>query len=78
MTMSHITLARMNSGQSGKVIVVRGGHGLVKRLESMGIRQGVTIEKVSSQIMHGPVIVRIGMTQVAIGFGMSRHVVVEI
>lgn len=76
--MSHITLVHMNPGQSGKVSVVRGGHGLVRRLESMGIRQGVTIEKVSGQFMRGPIIVRIGMARVAIGYGMARHIVVEI
>jgi ferrous iron transport protein A len=36
------------------------------------------ITKVSGQIMRGPIIVKIGNSQVAIGFGMARRVLVEI
>ena len=76
--MSHTTLVRMNTGQTGKVAAIRGGRGLVIRLESLGIRPGVKIEKVSGQFMRGPIIVKVGTTQVAIGFGMAHRVIVEI
>ena len=61
----------------GKVTDIRGGHGMLRRLEALGIRQGVTIKKVSAQFMRGPLVVRVGNTQAAIGFGMARHVLVE-
>ena len=66
------------AGQSGKVVAVDGGHGLSTKLEAMGIRPGVKITKVSGQIMRGPVIAKIGSTQVAIGFGMASRVIVDI
>ncbi len=76
--MAHIDLAQMDAGQSGKVITMHGGRGMTAKLEALGIRPGVVITKVSGQIMRGPVIVRVGNTQIAIGFGMARRVIVEI
>ena len=67
----------MGAGQSGTIIDVKGGHGIKTKLEAMGIRLGVRITKVSGQIMRGPVIVRAGNTQVAIGFGMARKIFIK-
>lgn len=70
-------LTRMKPGEKGNVADIRGGHGMLKRLEALGIRPGVTITKVSAQFMRGPVVVRVGRTQAAIGFGLARHVFVN-
>jgi ferrous iron transport protein A len=77
-TMAHIDLTRMKAGESGTVVAVHGGYGMVTRLEAIGIRPEVVVTKISSQIMHGPVTVRVGNTQIAIGFGMARRVIVSI
>ncbi|MEW6687409.1 MAG: FeoA family protein [Candidatus Edwardsbacteria bacterium] len=74
--MDKVDLTRMKSGEKGKVVEIKGGRGLVMKLEAMGIRPGVEITKISAQIMHGPVIVRVGNTQLAIGFGMAKKVIV--
>lgn len=76
--MSAIPLTRMGSGKKGKVIEIQGGRGLIARLDAMGIRPGVSITKVSGQIMRGPVLVSVGNTQIAIGFGMASRVLVEV
>ena len=60
------------------VVDIQGGYGLIRRLESLGIRVGKKVTKVSSQFMRGPVIIRIDNFQVAIGFGMARKVLVKI
>ena len=36
------------------------------------------IVKVSAQWMRGPVLLRNGATEVAVGFGMARHIIVEL
>lgn len=72
------SLAQMGAGQTGIIHDIQGGHGMRTKLEAMGIRPGVRITKVSGQIMRGPIIVRAGKTQVAIGFGMARKVFVSI
>jgi len=73
-----VTLRQMQSGQSGKVIQVQGGYGLVNRLSALGIRPGKRITKVSSMLMRGPVTIQSGNTQVAVGFGMANKIIVEV
>ena len=73
-----ISLVEMPTGEKGKIAVIQGGHGLVRKLDAMGIRIGKEITKVSEQLMRGPVLLRQGNTQVAIGFGMAQQILVEI
>jgi len=73
-----VTLRQMQSGQSGKVVQIQGGFGLVNRLSALGIRPGKRITKVSSMLMRGPVTIQLGNTQVALGFGMASKIVVEL
>jgi ferrous iron transport protein B len=73
-----VSLVEMAAGQDGSVAEVRGGHDLVRRLEAMGIRPGAELAKVSGPYMRGPVTVKVGNSQVAIGFGMAGKVMVEV
>jgi len=73
-----LTLAQMRTGQTGTVVEVMGGHGLIRRLDALGIRQGKKVTKLSSTLFHGPVILRADNTQVAIGFGMAKKIIVEV
>ena len=73
-----ITLAQMQTGQSGSVVQIQGGHGLVNRLSALGIRPGKRITKVSSMFMRGPVTIQVDRAQVAIGFGMARRIIVAL
>ncbi len=73
-----ITVARMQEGQAGKVVQISGGHGLINRLDALGIRPGKRITKISSMFMRGPVTIQIDNTQVAIGFGMTNKIIVEL
>jgi len=68
----------MQARQSGVVIEVSGGHGLVRRLEALGVRPGKRITKVSSMFMRGPVTIQIDGYQVAIGYGMAGKILVEV
>jgi len=71
-------MRQMQAGQSGTVVEILGGHGLVNRLNAMGIRPGKRITKVSSMFMRGPVTIQVGQAQIAIGFGMAGKIVVEL
>lgn len=73
-----ISLVDMPTGEKGKIAVIQGGYGLVSKLDAMGIRIGKEITKVSEQWMRGPVLLRQGNTEVAIGFGMAQQILVEI
>ncbi|MEO0190157.1 MAG: fused ferrous iron transport protein A/B, partial [candidate division WOR-3 bacterium] len=76
--MALIDLTQMKAGEKGRVVELSGGKGFIARLEALGIVPGVEIVKVSEQFMHGPVVIRIGNTQVAIGYGMAKKVMVNV
>lgn len=73
-----LTLAEMKTGQAGTVVGILGGHGLIRRLDALGIRPGKKVTKLSSTPFRGPVIVRADSTQVAVGFGMARRIIIEL
>ena len=73
-----LTLAEMKTGQTGTVVEVLGGHGLIRRLDALGIRPGKKVTKVNSTLFHGPVTLRVDNAQVAVGFGMAKRIVVEV
>jgi len=73
-----VTLSQMQSGQSGVVVQIEGGHSLVSRLNALGIRQGKRLTKISSMLMRGPVTVEVDRTQVGVGFGMASKIIVEL
>jgi len=73
-----LSLVELQVGQEGVVVGISGGHGLLRRLEALGIRPGKKVAKVSSMLLRGPVVVRVDGTQLAIGFGMASRVMVEV
>ena len=73
-----LKLTQLKSGQKGVIVQVQGGAGLIRRLESMGVRPGKKITKVSAQFWRGPQIVKVDNSQVAIGFGMAGRILVEV
>ena len=73
----YLSLRQMEAGETGTVIQVLGGHGLIRRLEALGVRPGRKLTKVSSMFLKGPVTIQIDGTQLAIGFGMANKIVIE-
>jgi len=74
----HVPLSRMEAGQSGIVVQIQGGQGMINRLGALGIRPGRRVTKVGSMFMRGPVTVQVGNARVAIGFGMAKRIVVDL
>jgi len=75
--MELLNLTQMEIGETGKIIEVRGGLGLTRRLDALGVRPGKKVTKTSSTFFRGPVTLRIDNTQVAVGFGMARKIIVQ-
>jgi len=72
------SLAQLLSGQSAKVISIEGGMGFRQRLENLGIRKGVVIKKPKGMSIYGPIVVKVGSTQIALGRGMASKVIIEV
>ncbi|MFH1352557.1 MAG: FeoA family protein [bacterium] len=60
-----------------EIVEMTGGMGFAGKLAAMGITVGTKVKKISSQIMKGPVTIQLGNTQVAIGFGMAKKIIVR-
>lgn len=73
-----ISLTELEEGKTGKVVEIIGGRRMYQKLDGLGIRVGIKIKKISALILRGPVVVEVGNTQVAIGYGMAKRIVVEI
>lgn len=73
-----VALNDLPDGSIGIIMVINGGYGLTQKLDALGIRVGKEITKVSRQWMKGPVIIRSGNTEIAIGYGMARRIMVKI
>ena len=72
------TLTQMQTGQSGTVVEIRGGFGLARRLNGLGIFAGKRITKISSMLARGPVTIEVDRSQVAMGFGMANKILVQL
>ena len=73
-----IDLTQMQPGETGIVEEVQGGHGIVRKLQSMGLRPVKKITKVSSHFWRGPQTVEVDNIQIAVGFGMAKKILVEV
>jgi len=72
-----IPLTELAAGKAATVRRLAGGGGLRSRLSSLGLRPGVSVTKVSAGLLSGPVVVRIQGSQIAVGHGMARRIMVE-
>jgi len=73
-----VSVAEMQTNQTGLVVRVNAGPGKVNQLHAMGIRPGVVVAKKSSQPLRGPVIIRVGSTELALGYGLARRITVRV
>jgi ferrous iron transport protein A len=73
-----IDLTQLAPGETGLIIEIQAGHGLCRKVQSLGIRPGKRITKVSSHFWRGPQTIEIDNLQVAIGFGMARKIFIEV
>ncbi len=70
-----VPLANLAAGESGTVVRLDGGIGLVGRLAALGFTPGATVEVIRNS-RHGPLIVSVLDTQIALGRGQAARVYV--
>ena len=73
-----LSLAEMKPGDTGMVVELHVSGGRTSQLAAMGVRPGVTITKQSGQPLRGPVTFRVGRTELAVGHGIARRILVEV
>lgn len=70
-------LTELAGKKEGRIVAITGGRGIKQKLDALGIRTGMKIKKISSQILQGPVLIQFGNTKIAIGRGMAGRIFVE-
>jgi len=73
-----LNLVQLSPGQLAKVISIEGGINFQQKLQNLGIRRGSMIKKNKGMFGFGPIIVKAGSTQIALGRGMASKVIVEL
>ena len=74
----HITLTKLGLNKSGIVVSIAGGHLVSQRLSAMGIRPGKKISKIGQMFLRGPVTIRVGNIDIALGHGTANKIIVEV
>ena len=69
-------LAFLGEGESGRVVEVRAGRGLTRRLLAMGIAPGMKVRVLKSS-GPGPILIEVGQTRIALGRGVAMKIIVE-
>ena len=75
--MKLVPLVNLASGETGVVSDIIGGRGVINRLNALGIIPGKKIIKISAMMLHGPVVVRVGSAEIALGFGMANKIIIS-
>ena len=76
MAKPHIPLTELTADQEGAVVALRGGSNFVSRLATLGFTPGARLTMVQN-FGHGPLIVRVRDTRIALGRGEATKVVIE-
>ena len=69
-------LTDVRPGERVLVAEVDGGHRVTSRLSDLGVFAGTVIELIRGN-GHGPVIIRIGPSRLALGRGVAEKIVVD-
>ncbi len=78
MSRKRLVLTELKPGQSGTIVELLGGQNLISRLQSLGVRPGKKVTKISSVFARGPVVIRADSIEVALGYGKAKKIMVEV
>ncbi len=70
-------LTQVSKGKNLEVVKIEGGKIFREKVESLGLRVGVNVKKLSTQVMSGPITIQVGSSKVALGRGMAQKIIVS-
>jgi ferrous iron transport protein A len=76
MTTANVSLNELKQGRHGTIRQLSGGQTFVSRLAALGLTLGTEL-KVLQNPRHGPVLILVRDTRIALGRGEARKVLVE-
>jgi ferrous iron transport protein A len=76
--MRYTELTRAPCNQTLEVMAVNGDVNWDKRFESMGIRKGRRIRKITDQPFGGPVVIEVNGSKISLGRNIAAKIEVEV
>jgi ferrous iron transport protein A len=73
-----MTLDQIEAGRTAIVTEITGGFRIRQRLNCLGLHRGDRVLVKRSGVMGGPILVQLQGTEVAIGRGMAKKIVVAL
>jgi ferrous iron transport protein A len=73
-----VDTTQLKAGEEGVIVQLLGGPGLLRKMQSLGVRIGKKVKKVSSHFWHGPQTIEIDNLKIAIGYGLAKKIIVEV
>ena len=70
-------LAMVAPGEKVRLTAIHGGRRMRKRLADLGLKLGITI-RVMQRDRHGPLILAVKDSRLALGRGMAHRIMVEL
>ena len=77
MNHQNIPLTDLTPNKNAKITSVGGGYGLQRKLQTLGIREGQEVKISSRQPFRGPLTIKVCGSQITLGRGMARKILVE-
>jgi len=74
--MMEMPLAMLPENEEAKVVEVRGGRGLVRRLSELGFTPGTRVKVLFSN-SPGPVLIGVRGSRIALGRGLLMRIIVD-
>lgn len=72
-----VPLTSLFPGEKAKIVALRHGMGRQHHFRTMGLMEGKIVEIIALQPARGPVVLNVEGTQIAIGKGMARHIMIR-
>ena len=72
-----VSVTQLSNGSSARVVCVQGDGKAAKRLAAMGVVPGAIIVKTGASPLKGPIVLKKGSTQFAIGYAMALRLLVD-
>jgi ferrous iron transport protein A len=70
-------LTTLLPGDQARIVSLGHGGGRQHHFRTMGLREGKIVTVIASQPAKGPLVIEVEGTQIAIGRGMARRIVIE-
>ena len=70
-------ITELRPKESAKVISIEGGINFKEKLNTLGIRKNIKIKKMSDSFLKGPIVIKINLMEIAIGWRMANKILVQ-